>query len=102
MSHREFILKMCKIFLIAGVALLFFGLATFAHDAVNQADYNTTVGDLFDTIGISYYYKERILDVSEIFRTLMVLPFAYAAVLIGVFASIGGAVCTKAGRRPES
>jgi hypothetical protein len=93
---------MCKFWLVVGVALIFFGLATLAHDVVNQGNYSTTVGDVIGAIGIPYSYQQFVLNSSDVFRILINLPFAYAAVLAGILTSIIGAVCARAGSRPES
>jgi hypothetical protein len=92
---------MCKFLLVAGVALIFFGIAAFVHDAVSQGDYATTVGDVLTTVGVPFRYQRVIYNSSEIARALMVVPFAYGAILVGIIASIGSAVCNRAGRHAE-
>ena len=91
--------EVCKIMMVAGVALLLFGFASFAHDIANSSYYvSTTIGDVIDAINIFHYYSQRSDSVTEVFRTIMLWPFAYACFATGVVALIVGAICSRGER----
>jgi hypothetical protein len=89
-------LYMCRAIFIAGFALIFFGFVTLLSDLVQRQSWAfTTIGDVLDAIDWFYFHRMSLENTSELLRYLILLPFSYAAVAIGVFASIVGIVCSR-------
>lgn len=78
---------------------MFFGIAVFVQDAINQEYYSTSVGDVLSTLGVPFYYQQKMINLSDLLKVFLNMRFAYAAVLAGMMASIGSAICNSYGKR---
>jgi hypothetical protein len=86
---------MCKAFLVGGLALIVLGFAAFVHDFVEQTTSPgpTTIGDLLESLSL-YYFRRGMSNYPEFLYGITVLPFSYAAMVTGVVAAAGGALCS--------
>ena len=89
---------MGKSMFAVGFALVFLGFAVFMHDITTRKFLAwTSIGDAIDTV--EYFYEYRITyGQSDFTQTIMLLPFSYASMSIGLVIALVSAFYHDKGR----